>query len=201
MRPDAVRLVALDADTVRLWGQERSSALHKRLGLPDMDLQDRPQRDSLLELPDRRLLACCRVDRFRGTGRGGQKRNTTESAVRLVLSGSDITSTCDATRSQARNVAIALRKLRAEIALRVRCEPCERLGFEQRPGRRDPRYPLWVARVLDLLERVGYRLGEAAEKMGTGTARLARDLASDPRLWQAVNEARTRQGLAQLRPP
>lgn len=166
-----------------------------------MSQRQPPPRDSLLALQDRELLGQCRVDRYRGTGRGGQKRNTTESAVRLTLADSGVVTTCDVTRSQSKNVAIALRKLRLEIALRLRCEPPETLGFRQRPGRRDRSYALWVARVLDFLEEVGYRVGEAAGAMQSGTARLVRDLASDTGLWQAVNDARAQAGLAPLRPP
>ena len=163
--------------------------------------QELPPRDSLLALSDRELLGHCRVDRYRGTGRGGQKRNTTESAVRLTLADSGVVSTCDATRSQQKNVTIALRKLRREIALRLRSAPRGTLGFTGRPGQRDRGYAVWMARVLDALEAAGYRVGEAAAALGGGTARLVRDLASDPGLWQAVNDARLEAGLTPLRRP
>ena len=141
------------------------------------------------------------MDRFRGSGRGGQKRNTTESAVRVTLAGTGITGCSDDTRSQTKNLAIALRRLRKRAALRLRCEPPGAWEGRLRPGRRDGAYPLWVAAVLDVLHAADYRLADAAARMGSGTGRVVRELSSDTELWQAVNEGRRLRGLSQLRAP
>lgn len=47
----------------------------------------------------------------RGTGAGGQKRNKTESHVRVFHPASGASAECDETRSQHDNKAIAFRKL------------------------------------------------------------------------------------------
>ena len=43
------------------------------------------KRDDLLNLPLEELARLCRVESFRGVGPGGQKRNKTETSVRVTL--------------------------------------------------------------------------------------------------------------------
>ena len=56
----------------------------------------------------------------RGGGPGGQKRNVTESAVRLRHRPSGLMVRCDETRSQRRNLELALTELARRIELRTR---------------------------------------------------------------------------------
>ncbi len=157
-------------------------------------------RDQLLALSEAQLVRLCRIDTFRGTGPGGQKRNKTESAVRITHEPSGYSAVSDATRSQHTNRSMAVRRLRLEMALKWRVpvkggnEP-----LRPRPAAKADEYPLWVAFVLDGLEAHGYRLREAAESLGTGTAQLVRDLERDRQLWQWVNRARRAAGLSPLR--
>ncbi|MEQ9398375.1 MAG: peptide chain release factor-like protein [Longimicrobiales bacterium] len=69
---------------------------------------------------DDALLAQCRVDTFRAGGPGGQHQNTTESAVRLVHEPTGITVTARDERSQHRNRALALARLREKLEERNR---------------------------------------------------------------------------------
>ena len=153
-------------------------------------------RDIWLALPDTALLAQCRVDTMRGTGPGGQKRNKTESAVRLTHLPSGIVAQNDVTRSQHLNKQNALESLRLNIALQIRAVPSSLpLSLPTSPQRD----MLWVARILDLLESVGYSLGDAAKSCGVSTARLGRELAKNPHLWEKVNSERAARGLVKLR--
>ena len=79
---------------------------------------------------DEELLAQCRVETFRSGGPGGQHQNTTESGVRLVHLPSGVRVEARDERSQHRNRALALERLR------------ERL--ERRNRRRTPRVPTRV---------------------------------------------------------
>jgi protein subunit release factor B len=85
-----------------------------------------------LALPGPALLAECEVSVFVGGGPGGQHRNKTESAVRLVHPATGITVTATERRSQAQNREAALERLRARLApLAVRPRPRR----ATRPGR------------------------------------------------------------------
>jgi hypothetical protein len=154
----------------------------------------------LLASSEAQLVRLCRVDTFRGTGPGGQKRNKTESAVRITHEPSGYSAVSDATRSQHTNRRLAVRRLRHEMALGWRC-PVSDTGapLPPRPAAAADDYALWLARILDHLEAHGCRLRETAKSLGTGTAQLVRDFEQDARLWQCVNRARRAAGLSLLR--
>lgn len=158
-------------------------------------------RDALLRLSDEALLRLCRVDVFRGTGHGGQKRNRTDSAVRITHVETGAVAGCDETRSQLTNREIALRKLRREIALTCRAMPPSVPAASGRPGLKSTAYPFWVGAVLDQLEVAGYKVSDAATACGVSTSRLIKDLAADPTLWQTANAGRRRHALPPLRQP
>ena len=81
----------------------------------------------LLPESDEDLLRECEVDTFRSSGPGGQHVNKTESAVRLRHLPSGIVVTSQQERSQHRNKALCLEKLRMKV---------ERLNY--RPAKRVP---------------------------------------------------------------
>jgi ribosome-associated protein len=83
----------------------------------------------MIRLPelDQDLLRECVAETFRSSGPGGQHVNKTESAVRLRHLPSGVVVTSQQERSQHRNKALCLRKLREKI---------ERLNY--RPARRVP---------------------------------------------------------------
>jgi len=82
----------------------------------------------LIVLPesDEDLLHECEVDTFRSSGPGGQHVNKTESAVRLTHLPSGVVVTSREERSQYRNKAVALRKLRERVE-RLNHRPAKRV--------------------------------------------------------------------------
>jgi protein subunit release factor A len=64
---------------------------------------------------DEALLAQCRVETFRAGGPGGQHQNKSETAVRLVHLPTGIRVVARDERSQHRNRALALTRLRAKL--------------------------------------------------------------------------------------
>ncbi|MBQ6474558.1 MAG: peptide chain release factor-like protein [Victivallales bacterium] len=153
-------------------------------------------RNAWLALDDQSLLRLCRCEACRGTGPGGQKRNKTSTAIRLVHLPTGIAVEDDATRSQHQNRDGALRKLRLQLAMELREEPVADCG--PMPSEK-ARQPFWVAVALDALENCGFRIAEAAALMGLSTARLGKDLSRIPSLWQKVNSARVERGMERLR--
>ncbi len=92
----------------------------------------RAQARRALSLPDAALLSECDESFFVGSGPGGQHRNKTESAVRLVHRPTGVGVTATERRSQARNRAEALDRLRAALAPLARRPAVRR---PTRPGR------------------------------------------------------------------
>ncbi len=167
---------------------------------------------SFLPMSDDELLATCEVDRFRASGPGGQKRNKTDSAVRLRHRPTGLEAMAFESRSQHENRARALRRLRVTLAVAARepvdltsYQPSSTLRERMQGGRlavaeRNPVYPSVVAEVLDVLEATGWRLSEAAPALGLTTAALGRFLEGDPVVFRAANERRSALGLGVLRP-
>ncbi|HJM75286.1 MAG TPA: peptide chain release factor-like protein [Dehalococcoidia bacterium] len=161
-----------------------------------------------LPLDDDALLAQCEFDRFRASGPGGQKRNVTESAVRVRHTPSGLAAEATESRSQHENRARALRKLRYAIALQLRA-PVAADGYKpsgelaaavsKRVGRRDARFLTAIAGLFDLLEGVEWQLRTAAKALGTPTAAVSRLLEQDSIVFRAANERRRALELRPLR--
>ena len=167
-----------------------------------------------LALEDDALLAQCEVDRFRASGPGGQKRNKTDSAVRLRHRPSGLVGEANESRSQHENRARALRRLRLEIAFTLRapvaidaCAPGvpvtgalqEALAsgrFAMSP--RNPRFPAAVAALFDVLEVCGWQLAQAAPQLRMTTSALSRALSEEDIVFRAANERRTALSLPAL---
>ncbi|MFA7249685.1 MAG: peptide chain release factor-like protein [Dehalococcoidia bacterium] len=163
-----------------------------------------------LGLDDAVLLAQCEVDRFRASGPGGQKRNKTDSAVRLRHRPTTLVGEANESRSQHENRARALRRLRLEIAFALRAPLAPgagvpgALGEALASGRfamspRNPRYPAAIAELFDVLETHGWRLAETAPVLGLSTSTLSRALSAEDIVFRAANERRAALGLPTLR--
>ena len=175
------------------------------------------RRDQWTALTDAQLLAQCEVDTYRASGPGGQKRNKTSSAVRLRHPPSGLIVIAEESRSQHENRGRALRRLRQALFLKLREElPPEArtpAALAGRPdygsardaegrlhlGRKDPRYWPAVGVVLDVLQAVEARVGEAAEALGVSTGNLIDFLSSDDKVWEQANHLRARFGHKALR--
>lgn len=168
-------------------------------------------RSTWTALSDDQLLAQCEVDTYRASGPGGQKRNKTSSAVRLRHPSSGLLVIAEESRSQHENKARALRRLRRALYLELREpapeSPAEHPDFAAARGSdgrlhlsaKDPRYWPAAGVVLDVLAALEARVGEAAERLGTSTGNLIDFLQTDPKLWQAANQLRSRFGQKALR--
>jgi peptide chain release factor 2 len=88
----------------------------------------RPLEVHMILLPesDEDLLRECEMDTFRSSGPGGQHVNKTESAVRLTHLPSGLVVTSQQERSQHRNKALCLQKLREKVA-RLNHRPARRV--------------------------------------------------------------------------
>jgi len=104
---------------------------------------------------DDTLLAHCEVDYFVAGGPGGQHRNKTSSAVRLVHTPTGLTVTATERRSQSLNRSMALERLRAAL---------RRLTHVQKPRR--PTRPSRAAkqRRIEAKRHTGRRKSERRQR-------------------------------------
>ncbi|KAI0529370.1 hypothetical protein KFK09_001918 [Dendrobium nobile] len=172
-----------------------------------------------LRLSDEELMAQCEMDTFKASGPGGQHRNKRESAVRLKHLPTGIITQAVEDRSQHKNRASALSRLRTLLALKVRNAieldgyrpPSELLqilpakstirGSEVGPqiGPNNPKFTLGMQALLDLISTVNGSVSEGAKILGLSTGALSRLILSDDSLRAAVNELRTSKGMRPLK--
>jgi hypothetical protein len=159
---------------------------------------------------DATLLAECDVDTYRASGPGGQKRNKTESAVRLRHRPTGTIVIAEESRSQAENRVRGLKRMREALALRLR-QPVSEEGvpaavqacIDKRGrlsvGRRDARYLPAAASALDVLVLLRGSVADTAARLGVTTGNLSSFLTSDDDLMTETNRIRAGFGLKPLR--
>ena len=156
-------------------------------------------RDALLNLSDRELVSSCRVESFRASGPGGQHRNTADSAVRITLKQSPLSTYATTSRSQHKNKAEAIKKLRILIAMEMRSEIVPTWTDSFKIGKNDKRYPVFISSILDVFHLSEWEMGRTSKKLKISTGKLNRVLNSNPVLLARVNQERLKLGLRVLR--
>jgi hypothetical protein len=141
------------------------------------------KRDAWLASSDELFLRDCETDFFRASGKGGQKVNKTSSAARLTHRPSGISASSQESRSQTENRLKALRALKFRMALELREEASPPPVLEPVPSRSNDAYPLYVARLLDVVAKAGGDLKAAAAALDVNRSRLERLLRHDPAVW------------------
>lgn len=164
-------------------------------------------RDEWLCASDEVLRRGCDEDFYRASGPGGQKRNKTESAVRLRHRDSGLMVVANESRLRETNRIQALRRLREALAFRVRLSAVdgipavlrEAAGEELRIRARDPRFLRIAAAFLDQLDHQQARLSVVAESLEVATAKVVRFLSTTDELWEAAQQLRDKYDLPHLK--
>jgi hypothetical protein len=151
----------------------------------------------------------CEVRRLRRSGPGGQHRNKVETAIALRHQPTGVLAEAAERRSQAENRAVALFRLRVNLALDLRRPTpsdgpsalwrsrCRGGRIAVNPGHDD--FPAMLAEALD---HVAARAGDvrpAAETLGCTPSQLTRFLKIEPRAIALVNRWRAERGLGELK--
>ena len=157
-----------------------------------------------------RLLDDCLVQRTRGSGPGGQRRNKVETAIVITHNPTGVTAAASERRQQAQNQKVALFRLRVNLALELRCSigqgsgpsalwlsRCRGGKIAVNPKHDD--FPAVLAEVLDTVAAFDTDVKAAAERLSCSTTQLVNLLKVDRRALAQVNESRQDRGLGALR--
>jgi hypothetical protein len=163
--------------------------------------------DDLLALDEAELLRHCRVEFYKSGGPGGQKRNKTSSAARVVHRDSGLEGHSADFRSQAENRTRALHRLRLRLAAERRT-PVQLFAYEPaawvRPytaggqlhlNVRNPEFARLAATVLDLLQAADGNLPRVAALLGVSASSLVKWLRQEHQIWDAACRLRRAAGL------
>jgi hypothetical protein len=172
------------------------------------------RRDHPASLEPGALSDQCKMRTTRGSGPGGQNRNKVETAVILTHGPSGLTAQASERRSQAENRAVALKRLRLELALSIR------LPIEQSAERLYEPSSLWVSRcrggrivvspdhddfaallaeALDVLQASGFEPKIGALALGCSASQLIKLVKEAPRALEWINEERRQKGQHSLK--
>lgn len=146
-------------------------------------------RDNRLLLDDSFLSENSILDFYKSTGNGGQKKNKTSSAVRLIHKSTKIEATSGNRRSQKENRTIALWQLKLNIATKIRNKFIsfpEKFNFAM--NERNPQFPFFVGLILDLLFEENFHLANAAKRINFSTAQLIKILQKHKFMWKKYQE-------------
>ena len=154
------------------------------------------------------LIAECEVRRLRRSGPGGQHRNKVETAISLRHLPTGVRAEASERRSQAQNHAVALFRLRMNLALEVRRfrgldyvpSPLwqSRCGGGLKVSASHDDFPSLLAEALDLLADLDAEPKPAAGLLGCTPSQLVRLLKLDPRALALVNRWRAERSLHAL---
>lgn len=165
------------------------------------------------------LLADCQVTRGRRSGPGGQHRNKVETAIVIEHLASGIRGEATEKRSQAENQAVALQRLRVNLALGLRSQatPVEspgaapdvawhqpawerhRVGRQLRINVDHPDFPTLLADALDLLADHSGDVAAVASLLRVSNSQLLKLLKRDYRALLLANRMRQSNGLPPLK--
>ena len=153
-----------------------------------------------LRLPDIDLLKSCRMDVYKATGKGGQKKNKTSNAIRLTLENLVVYES--KSRSKNENLSHALKKMRIEIATdssdlslkreSVKRAPSEIENYINSPviriNERNTVYPFFIGFLVTSFIRNRGSWQRIAEDFGTSSSQVRRFVEKNPLILRKLRE-------------
>lgn len=162
-----------------------------------------------------KLAEHCDFKRTRSGGPGGQHRNKVETAVVVKHKQSGVIGQAGERRSQRDNRAVALDRLRVNLAVEVRSQQTD---FRDSPA--TPTSELWqsrcrggkinisrqhfdfaclLAEALDRIESTDFQLAAAAKQLGCSTTQLINLVKMEDKALMLVNRMRQQAGHGRLK--
>lgn len=162
-------------------------------------------------LEDDELLKSCELGFGRTSGPGGQHRNKVETAVKITHTPTGIEGFASERRKQFENRLMALKRLRLNLAVKVRTsvhphkhKPTElwarrRQGEKMSVNPHNKDYPALLAEALDVIYARKFDVAGAAGVLGITMSQLAKLVRHQRHAFALVNQGRTDCGLPTLK--
>lgn len=155
-----------------------------------------------LYLSNENLQQHCLIETFKVPGPGGQKKNVTNSAVRIKLKNNkQIEAVASESRSQHQNKLKAIARLRQVIALNLRSNVSSSDLDELQNNNylvinpKNTNFAITTAILFDLLTKTAWDHQRLARDLNIGTNSLIRTLKKDRTVWRALTEEKTKTNL------
>jgi hypothetical protein len=152
-----------------------------------------------LTTDDENLIKECSISFFKATGKGGQKRNKTSSAVRITHTPTSTVVTASEDRSQHKNRHIALKKLRLQLAFNCREDFTGKLTVPLNTSPNNNLFYILIAEILDCFYENNYSISATAELLGISSSKLLKIIYKEPLLLNFINQQRTALNLKHLK--
>jgi RF-1 domain len=160
-------------------------------------------------LDPRALASQCKMQMTRRSGPGGQNRNKVETAVVLTHGPTGLRAQASERRSQGENRAVALKRLRLELAISIRRtldlggpvayapsalwqKRCQGTRIAVNPDHDD--FPALLAEALDVLNAGSFDPRVAGRALGCSPSQLIKLIKDEPRAFSLFNDERRKKG-------
>ncbi|KVH98248.1 Double-stranded RNA-binding-like domain-containing protein [Cynara cardunculus var. scolymus] len=187
LRRFQIRFPIIRSDNITSFSPNRTSSFHYTTSVDKISPISSSNNDGgreFVAMSDEKLMSQCEMDTYKSSGPGGQHRNKRETAVRLKHLPTGIIAQASEDRSQHKNRASALARLRSLLALKVR-NTIELETYTPPPEL----LQILPAKSTIRGSECGPQIGPNNSNLSTGA--LSRLILSDDSLRQAVNEFRT----------
>lgn len=151
-----------------------------------------------LYLSNENLQQHCLIETFKVPGPGGQKKNVTNSAVRIKLkNNTQIEAIASESRSQHQNKLKAMTRLRQVIALKLRSDVASTALNDLQKNNyllinpKNSMFPITTAILFDLLASKAWDHQRLARDLNIGINPLIRTLKKDRTVWRALIEEKS----------
>ena len=155
---------------------------------------------NFLLLDKEEFLDTCRFSSYKSSGRGGQRKNKKETAVRLLHLETNIFVESSKSRYQSLNRDDALYKLRIKLAYLCELKLVSSLVLTPYPlSKKNWEFPFLLQRQFFFLRKNNYLLSETALELDMSKNALLKNFSRDKGVWNFFNQQRTLHSLPTIK--
>ena len=143
-----------------------------------------------------------RVEKFQGSGNGGQKRNRVYSGVRVYATEWGMQVSCCTHREALKNQQEAIFLLKKKLAIAFRHPAPQSVAFPGNNGHLNPRNPIyfwWIKQALDIMYECNWNPAQAGPRLHISSSRLVRLLFGDKEIKTLIQKQRQELGAHPLK--